>query len=147
MVKGTNLVWKDNPRWPIGNAPETIKVQAVGSPYLRGPAAPRPRRRPTGLIRAVADAFCAACASLAGWLAGILHRAGGRLFVRNDEEAGWRGWQPTELRCGLARSYRDTRFDVLHLIRDIDNDNDNGSGSGSGSGTQPPGACPPDGDR
>jgi len=139
MVKGTNLVWKDNPRWPIGNATETIKFQAVGSPYLRGPAVPRRGRRLPDPIRAVADAFRAACASLAGWLAGIPRRAGARLFARNDEEAGWRGWQITELHGGLARSYRDTRFSVLHLIRDIDGDNDND--------TQAPSACPLDGDR
>ena len=135
MVKGTNLAWKDNPRWLIGNTTETIKVQAVGSPHLRGPAAPRPGRRPPDPIGTVADAFRAACASLAGWLTGIPRRAGARLFARNDEEAGWHGWQPTELHGGLARCYRDTRFGVLHLIRDID------------SGTQAPGACPLDGDR
>ena len=135
MVKGTNLAWKDNPRWPIGNTTETIKVQAVGSPHLRGPAAPRPGRRPPDPIGTVADAFRVACASLAGWLTGIPRRAGARLFARNDEEAGWHGWQPTEFHGGLTRSYRDTRFGVLHLIRDID------------SGTQAPGSCPLDGDR
>jgi hypothetical protein len=135
MVKGINLVWKDNPQWPIGNATETIKVQAVGSSFPPGPAAHRPRRRPPAPIRAVANAFRAACASLAGWLAGIPRRAGARLFARNDEEAGWRGWQITELHGGLARSFRDTRFGVLHLIRDID------------SGMQVPDACPLDGDR
>jgi hypothetical protein len=135
MVKGTNLVWKDNPRWPIGNATETIKIQVVGSPYLRGPAAPRPGRRLPHPIGTVADTCRAACASLAGWLAGIPRQAGARLFARNDEEASWRGWQPTELHSGLTRSYRDTRFGVLHLIRDID------------SGTQTSGACPLDGDR
>jgi hypothetical protein len=137
MVKGTNLVWKDNPRSPIGNATETIKFQAVGSHPLRSPAAPRPGRRPPDLIQAVANVFRAACASLAGWLAGIPRRAGARLFARNDEEAGWRGWQPIKLHGGLARGYRDTRFDMLHLIRDIDID----------SGTQAPNVCPLDGDR
>ena len=134
MVKGTNLVWKNNPRWPIGNTTETIKVQAVGSSLPPGPAAPRPRRRLPDPLGTAADAFRAACVSLAGWLAGIPGRAGARLFARNDEEAGWRGWQPTQLHRGLARSYRDARFGVLHLIRDID------------SGTQSPGGWPLDED-
>lgn len=133
MVKGTNLMWKDNPRWPTGSATETIKFQVVGSPYLGGPAAPRPRRRLPDPVRAVADAFRTACASLAGWLAGIPRRTGTRLFARNDEEAGWRGWQITELHGGLSRSYHDARFGVLHLIRDID------------SGKQAPDGCPLDG--
>jgi DnaJ-class molecular chaperone len=31
----------------------------------------------------------------------------------NDTEAYWRGWQITRTRGGLARSYRDPRFDTL----------------------------------
>jgi hypothetical protein len=131
MIKGTNLLWKDNP----GNATEAIKVQVVGSSPPWGPAAPRPGRRPADRAGAVADALRTACASLARWLASMPRRAGTRLFVRNDEEAPWRGWQITELHNGLARGYRDARFDVLHLIRDID---DSG---------QAPCVCPLDGDR
>jgi hypothetical protein len=135
MIKGTKLVWKDNPRWPIGDAKETIKFQAIGSPYLQGPAAPRRGRRLLDPIRAVAGTFRAACASFAACLAALLRQAGARLFARNDEEAGWHGWQITGLHGGLARGYRDTRFSVLHLIRDID------------SSAQAPDDCPLNGDR
>ena len=31
----------------------------------------------------------------------------------NDAEAGWRRWQVTETLGGLARQYRDARFDAL----------------------------------
>jgi len=59
-------------------------------------------------------------ASLAGWLASLPHRLGGWLFARNDREAGWRRWEVTELRQGLARSYRDPRFDLLRALRAFD---------------------------
>jgi hypothetical protein len=42
---------------------------------------------------------------------GLPRRAGSRLFAMNDAEARWRGWQVTELAGGLARRYRDPRFD------------------------------------
>ncbi len=59
----------------------------------------------------VAGAFRTAAACVAVWLTGLLRRAGGRLFAMNDAEAGWRGWQLTVLNGGLARQYRDGRFD------------------------------------
>jgi hypothetical protein len=138
MVKGTNMLGKDNPCWPIGNALETIKAQAVGSPgsRSRGPGRGVPGRggRPPDRTRPITAAFGAVAAFVTGWLTGILNRAGARLFALNDEEARWHGWQITELRWGLARAYRDARFDMLHLIREIDD------------GTHAPGACPLDGD-
>lgn len=93
----------DNPRWPDGNAAETITSLATG-PAFRSPAA------------AAGHAIRAACASLSGWLASLPRRAGARLFARNDAEARWRGWLVTELRCGLARSYRDPRFDAFREL-------------------------------
>jgi hypothetical protein len=56
-------------------------------------------------------------AALGGWLASLPHRAGSRLFAMNDTEAGWRGWEVTELWGGLGRSYRDRRFDLLSAMR------------------------------
>jgi hypothetical protein len=64
-----------------------------------------------------AASICSATATLAGWLANLPHRAGSRLFAINDTEAGWRGWEVTELRGGLGRSYRDPRFDLLSAMR------------------------------
>jgi hypothetical protein len=134
VINGTNLFGKDNPRWLIGNMPETVKFQAVGSPGSRGPVMPGRGGRPPDLARTFAAAFRTAAVFRAGRPTGILHRAGKRLFASADEEARWRGWQITELRSGLARHYRDAYFDVLHLIRDIDDS------------AQEPGTCPVDGD-
>jgi hypothetical protein len=134
VVNGTNLFGKDNPRWPIGNLTETIKFQAVGSLDSRGPVMPGRGGRLPHRARTVVAAFRAATAFRTEWLAGIPRRTGKRLFASTDKEARWRGWQITELRGGLARDYRDACFDVLHLIRDIDN------------GAQEPGTCPVDGD-
>lgn len=48
---------------------------------------------------------------ITAWLADIPGRLGTRLFLSGDEEANWRGWQTTRLWGGLARRYRDGRFD------------------------------------
>lgn len=83
MINSTNMLTKDNPRWPIANGKETAKVPGL--------------RLAAGLA--------------AAWLAGLVRRAGRRLFAMNDLEARWRGWQVTELAGGLGRQYRDARFD------------------------------------
>ena len=104
------------------SALETINVQvAWGALGLTGPG--RRPRPPTRLHLAdlpIGAAFRSATASLAGWLASLPHRVGARLFAMNDTEAGWRGWELTELCCGLARSYHDPRFDLLHVLRELD---------------------------
>ena len=41
------------------------------------------------------------------------HRIWGRLFAAGDARARGRGWQVTVHRGGLARHYRDPRFDLL----------------------------------
>lgn len=46
-------------------------------------------------------------------LAKLLNAVGNRLFAANDEEAAQHGWQITSRQGGLARSYRDPRFDLL----------------------------------
>jgi hypothetical protein len=48
-----------------------------------------------------------------GWLADLPLRLGNRLFVMNDAEAGWRGWEATAMAGGLGREYRDRRFTAL----------------------------------
>lgn len=98
MINATNTLGKDNPRWPVSNAPETIKVPATGPPE-RSPDAGDAIRRAAGIV--------------AAWLAGLPRRAGRRLFAMNDLEARWRGWQVTETAGGLGRQYRDWRFDSL----------------------------------
>jgi hypothetical protein len=111
VVNSTPVLTKDNPRWPIGNAPETIKVPGLDVPWPRGPARAQRRTAMPKIGMAVAgDAIRWAAGIVASWLAGLPRRAGRRLFAMNDQEAGWRGWQVTELSGGLGRQYRDLRF-------------------------------------
>jgi hypothetical protein len=143
VINGTNMLGKHNPRWPIGNATETIRVTDVGVPAPRVPEAPRTRLadQPAG---AVGNAFRTAAATAVAWLIGLPRRAGNRLFAMNDAEAGWRGWQVTEFAGGLGRRYRDARFDYVLA-----------PGGGVAPGGRPPGIpprmgglsvppCPPD---
>jgi hypothetical protein len=50
---------------------------------------------------------------LVRWVAGGLRALGDRIFAANDAEARWRGWEITRRRAGLARTYRDPRFNAL----------------------------------
>jgi hypothetical protein len=50
---------------------------------------------------------------LAGWLLTHVEQAGNRLFARDDRTARDHGWQIIPLNGGLARRYRDPRFDAL----------------------------------
>jgi hypothetical protein len=111
VINSTPMPTKDNPRWPIGNVPETIKVPGLGLPAPRGPARAQPRAAmPTTGIAVAGDAIRRAAGIVAAWLAGLPRRAGRHLFAMNDREAVWRGWQVIELSGGLRRQYRDLRF-------------------------------------
>jgi hypothetical protein len=116
VINGTNLLGKHNPRWPIGNATETITLTDVGLSASGGPAEPRTRLadQPAG----AGNAFRTAAAIAVAWLIGLPRRAGNRLFAMNDAEAGWRGWQVTEFAGGLGRRYRDARFDDVLAPRE-----------------------------
>jgi hypothetical protein len=96
---------KDNLRWPKGNSAETIELPG---PYLAATAWPR-CDRPASFADTVGDASTLAAA----WLIGLPRRAGRRLFAINDTEACWRSWLVAEPLGGLARQYRDARFDAL----------------------------------
>jgi len=116
VLNATNMLGKDK------SALETIKTQAAyGAFGLIGPGRrPRPPTRLDIRRIRIGAAFCSSTASLAGWLASLPHRIGARLFAINDTEAGWRGWEITELHCGLSRSFRDPQFDLLRLLRTLD---------------------------
>jgi hypothetical protein len=43
----------------------------------------------------------------------IPRRMADRLFMPNDAEAYWRGWEITKIHGGLGRRYRDPMFDTL----------------------------------
>jgi hypothetical protein len=107
LIHGTSMLRKHNPRWPIGSATDTIQPPDVGPPTLRGDSGT------VTLALAGADALRGAAFRAVAWLKGLPRRAGRHLFARNDEEARWWGWQVTEFASGLARQYRDQRFDAL----------------------------------
>jgi hypothetical protein len=86
VFNGTNMLRKDNPRWPISNALET---------------------------KTVPDAVLMGCGIVVAWLIGLPRRAGRHLFVMNDQEARWHHWQVTETHGGLGRQYRALRFDAF----------------------------------
>ena len=50
---------------------------------------------------------------LVGWVVRCLRAAAERVFAANDAEARWWGWEITRRWAGLARTYRDPRFDAL----------------------------------
>jgi hypothetical protein len=109
VINGTNLLGKDNPRWPIGNAAETMQALDTALLVSRASAVPETAisiRSGTG----VGSTLRTAGAIGLSWLIGLPRRLGNRLFAMNDAEAGWRGWEITERAVGLGRQYRDTRF-------------------------------------
>jgi RecJ-like exonuclease len=57
-------------------------------------------------------------AGVTGRLALLVRAAGDRLFQAHDERAGQYGWQITVRRGGLARTYRDPRFDRFRSCPD-----------------------------
>ena len=113
MINLTNPLGKDNPRWPIGNATETIKVPYAGPPLPRSLAVPG-----TGVSDrppvAVGDAIRTGYSIVIAWLTGLPRRAGRHLFALNDDEARWHRWQVTETFGGLGRRYRDPGFVALN---------------------------------
>jgi hypothetical protein len=117
VINATFMLGKGNPRWPISNVPETTKVPDVGPPRPRSLGLPAACVRESAPAR-VAQAFRKEAASVIAWLASLPQRAGNRLFAMNDAEAGWHGWEITVLAGGLARQYRDPRFDTLDSPRE-----------------------------
>ena len=107
MINISNSTSKNNPQW---RSAEPIR-----------PARPPQPRAPAQAVDATAQASPARFGRvlaivgrvLLSWLAAIPRRLGDRLFVMNDTEAYWRGWQITKTHGGLARRYRDPRFDTL----------------------------------
>jgi hypothetical protein len=54
-------------------------------------------------------------ARVTGRLALLIRRVGDRLFQAEDARGGQHGWQITARHGGLARTYRDPRFDRFRL--------------------------------
>jgi len=113
VLNGTNKPEADNLRWLVGNATEVIKVPDAGlAPIPPGPAVPG-TGVPDRTVTAVPAVLRVAAAAGIAWLLGLPRQAGRYLFAMNDAEAHWRGWQAIELTGGLARQYRDARFDTM----------------------------------
>ena len=111
MINISNSTSKNNPSWllaeperPAWPAPTPAHDQAAGPAAQQGSGS---RRARLGRLVTVLGQV------LLSWLAAIPRRLGDRLFLMNDNEAYWQGWQITKTRGGLARRYRDPRFDTL----------------------------------
>lgn len=110
MINISNFTSKDNPEWP---PQATISLERPARPRApdqtanatvqASPASPAHFGRILAIVGRV----------LLSWLAAVPRRLGDRLFVMNDAEAYWRGWQITKTHHGLARRYRDPRFDTV----------------------------------
>jgi len=72
--------------------------------------------------------------AMASRLARQIHDAGDTLFGKDDAFAGRHGWTIEVRRCGLARAYRDPRFDDLIRCPDC-------GGHGSATADLPCGRC------
>lgn len=114
LPKTSNLIGKDKPR------AVTTGYQAVPTPVAEATLGH------PGTVRLIRLACLGARAALvrlldarsrpallAGWLAGLLTRAGDLIFAANDREALWCGWEIHRRHAGLSRRYRDPRFGTL----------------------------------
>ena len=111
MINISNFTSKNNPPWVLAEPARPVRP-------------PRPEAPDQGAAAAAQAGSGSPCARfgaillivgrvLLSWLAAIPRRLGDRLFFMNDTEAYWRGWQITKTHGGLARRYRDPRFDTL----------------------------------
>lgn len=69
-------------------------------------------RAPASGVR-IRTFFSVAAAVLADCLTAIPRHLTDRLFLVNDAEAYWRGWQIIKVHGGLGRRYRDPMFDMI----------------------------------
>jgi hypothetical protein len=113
VINISNFTSKNNPPWGLPESAEPARpARTARAPQPRAPAEATAAATPAspagfGPILAIVGRV------LLSWLAAIPRRLGDRLFVMNDTEAYWRGWQITKTHGGLARRYRDPRFDTL----------------------------------
>jgi hypothetical protein len=112
MINVSNSTSKDNPQRPPAES-----VRPARLPRPRAPAQAAPAQAADATTQAsparLGRILAAVGRVLLSWLAAIPRRLGDRLFVTNDTEAYWRSWQITKTHGGLARTYRDPRFDML----------------------------------
>jgi hypothetical protein len=115
VINISNFTSKNNPPW---GPPESAEPTLPGRPATTRAPQPRAPAEATAAATPASPAGFGPILAIVGrvllsWLAAIPRRLGDRLFVMNDTEAYWRGWQITKTHGGLARRYRDPRFDTL----------------------------------
>jgi len=110
VINVTNSTSKNNPPSLLGEPAGPARPAGPAPPAQpRVPArtAARARQPNPGRLLLIAGRV------LLSWLAALPRRLGDQLFAMNDAEAYWRSWQITRTHGGLARAYRDPRFDTL----------------------------------
>jgi hypothetical protein len=107
VINISNSTSKNNPPWPLAEPVRPARYPQPRPPNQAADATPQASPARRSRILAIVGRV------LLSWLAAIPRRLGGRLFVMNDAEAYWRGWQITKTHGGLARRYRHPRFDTL----------------------------------
>ena len=115
MFHGSNPYRKDNPRWVISNAMETMRVPVAGPQSLAVAVCVWDHSglmQAGGLAGNVTGRIRSACEICAAWVIGLPRRMGAWLHAASDAEAGWWSWQVTERYGGLGRRYRDARFEA-----------------------------------
>ena len=107
MINISNSTSKNNPEWRSAEPVRTARAERPRAPDQAAGATAQASPAGFGPILVIVGRV------LLSWLTAIPRRLGNRLFVMNDTEAYWRGWQITKTHGGLARRYRDPRFDTL----------------------------------
>ena len=107
MINVSNFTSKNNPQW---RPEEPVRPARPWQPRAPDQAADATAQASPGRFGRI---LVIVGRVLLNWLAAIPRRLGDRLFVTNDTEAYWRDWQITKTCGGLARRYRDPRFDML----------------------------------
>jgi hypothetical protein len=111
VINISNPNSKNNPSWLLAEParpawPALVQAQdeAAATPAQAGSCSRRAR---------ITSTVVTLGRVLLSWLAAVPRRLGDRLFAMNDTEAYWHDWQIIKTRGGLARRYRDLRFDTL----------------------------------
>lgn len=104
MFKIGHITSENNPCIPTRRTPRPgLDTWTMIAAYSRAPASG---------VR-IRTFFSVAAAVLADCLTAIPRHLTDRLFLVNDAEAYWRGWQIIKVHGGLGRRYRDPMFDMI----------------------------------
>jgi hypothetical protein len=107
VINISNFTSKNNPQWRPAEPVRPAQTKRPRAPDQAADTTAQASPARFGRILVIVGRV------LLSWLAAIPRRLGDRLFVMNDTEAYWRSWQITKTHGGLARRYRDPRFDTL----------------------------------